>query len=182
MKFLALALAIPFLILTQDAQAQDFYAVAGWDSEGFDYTKTHNDNLEAQKKKCAADERCAGFNTNGWLKTGFRPRSQWRKTKDKSFVTYVKNTTNIPADRDVRFYEEYRGYDATGDTLSFQRNRNLVDLRTFCDNEPECDGFNSAGWLKKNVKLQAKWSFNPDNNQAFYFKGKYAEKKSSLSA
>merc|ERR1719359_2019984 len=54
-------------------------------------------------------------------------------------------------------YKKTAGKDSGGGNLERIEGASIADLETACSAKPECVGFNSAGWLKSEIKDSAEW-------------------------
>merc|ERR1719359_2824719 len=54
-------------------------------------------------------------------------------------------------------YKKTAGKDSGGGNLERIEGASIADLETACSAKPECVGFNSAGWLKSEIKDSSEW-------------------------
>jgi len=54
-------------------------------------------------------------------------------------------------------YEEYTLKDSAGGNMERIKDKSVEELEEICNANPECVGFNSAGWLKSSLKPEAEW-------------------------
>ena len=50
-------------------------------------------------------------------------------------------------------YKKSKGNDSYGYDCGYYPNKSIEELKEICDNNDECVGFNSLGYLKKNTSL-----------------------------
>lgn len=54
-------------------------------------------------------------------------------------------------------YEEYTLKDSAGGNLERHADKSVEELEEICSANPECVGFNSAGWIKSSLKSEEEW-------------------------
>merc|ERR1719252_343000 len=54
-------------------------------------------------------------------------------------------------------YEEHKGKDSGGGNLERYAGLSVEELEEKCNDQPECVGFNSAGWLKSSLAESSEW-------------------------
>merc|ERR1719271_875398 len=54
-------------------------------------------------------------------------------------------------------YEEHSGKDSGGGNLERLAGKSQTELEEACSANPECKGFNSAGWLKSSIAPDSEW-------------------------
>jgi hypothetical protein len=54
-------------------------------------------------------------------------------------------------------YEEYTLKDSAGGNMERIKDKSVEELEEICNANPECVGFNSAGWIKSALKPEAEW-------------------------
>lgn len=99
---------------------------------------------------CDALRFCMGFNSDGVLKydildSSQRPKLSERTRDDGQAGLYTKNRS--VADR----YDFFPGVDSPVRDIRQIPGSNIESIASACDADDECFGFNSNGWLKKEV-------------------------------
>jgi hypothetical protein len=106
--------------------------------------KGHVCNVDALKMACLYDPKCAGFNTDGWLKTATG------KVRTGAITDLYVKTVGKP---DRIHYLKIEKWDADDEDLPGGRahSRNVTGMMAECSANPACAGVNSNGILKASM-------------------------------
>ena len=143
------------------------------------YKESSDPNLIA--KKCNETPGCVGFSSTGWMrKDALAPLTKWHEwTTDPTKGFYHKKSVTIPLPPAAAALESYKFtpfLDSPGNNISQYTNSADPELiAKACDAAPDCVGFNSNGWLKreplKPLSAWTSWTTNPA--KGFYHKKSY---------
>lgn len=110
---------------------------------------------------CLAIPLCHGFNTHGWLKRTVKPSSSWYKIAYNWYTNpaeglYIRQFDGVEP---LKFpgYQFYSLKDSSANDITQVPNITIPDMAKLCSNTPECQGFNTWGWMKKLIKPQDQW-------------------------
>ena len=106
--------------------------------------KGHVCNIDALKMACLYEPKCAGFNTDGWLKTATG------KVRTGAITDlYVK----APGKPDKIHYLKIEKWDADNEDLpgGHAHSKNVTGMMAECSANPACAGVNSNGVLKASM-------------------------------
>ena len=150
----------------QSKPIREYVFYQGLDSGGNDIRQdTNKDDIEKLKEQCDNEEKCIGFNTNGWLKFILNPFSKWTKWTDepnKGFYR-VKTAEIPPGPTIVPFKKECTyvqsnglswngmGYDAT--EVKKIDSATAADKAKYCEVAGHCFNPSTGG----------AWCFKPTN-------------------
>lgn len=133
------------------------------DSVGYDAIFIRNSTIDGLKKICKENKRCVGFNSLGYLKFYIREENQlkkldvYKKEEDGLYV-YEKRMKKLKDQVKNKSYMNFDGYkfyscrDSPGGDLIYAGNRSPLELKEFAEKNKECIGFNTMGYLKKDIK------------------------------
>lgn len=135
-----------------DNMYDNFEFHVGYDSMNNDIICYPNKSIEELKEICKNMKNCVGFNSNGWMKS---------KIVNKKYLvkepTFVKPHEGIYIDTSKRNKLLFDGYlffeelDSVGSDIAHVSDKSIEELKQLCDNDPNCMGFNTLGWLKSSV-------------------------------
>jgi|EP01043_Picozoa_sp_COSAG02_P017139 hypothetical protein len=102
-----------------------------------DHTKKCN--TDALKMECLYDPKCAGFNTDGWLKTA----TAGRTVKQSACDLYVK-TAGAPAKTHFLKIDRWDADFEDEPGRPHHKGEDVAKLEALCSKDPACAGFVSA--------------------------------------
>jgi hypothetical protein len=133
-------------------------------SDANTFTKT----IDQLKSECSANQGCAGFTNSGFLKTLIKPQSEWttrviqKNNVNRNTDLYVKNVD----------YTKHVLLDSNGNDIG-NAGTNIATLKSECNKLPNCQGFNTDGWLKNPIKPINDWGNTTNWNRSdLYIKNK----------
>lgn len=74
---------------------------------------------------------------------------------------FIGESRKYPDLPQLEGYEFYQHMDSPGEDLGSMEDLTVEQLKEMADNDPECVGFNSLGWLKKVIKPESDWIYLP---------------------
>jgi len=141
----------------------------------------NRDKIDGLKATCDTLPTCKGFNSNGWMKNTIPPKNQWN-SPEASFLDkpdtkgfYLKKSDDDPTYTFIPGVAGPGGFDVLDNRMDAD---NVENLMATCNLDPNCDGFNTNGWMKGKLPTQDSWdttmepSFQDDQNKGFYVKNK----------
>ena len=141
------------------------------DSGACDITQLQGKSLDELKSFCDAAVGCLGFNTEGWIKYSLANPSQWiNQYQDPNQGLYVKEY-EVNQSPYLKGYTFYQGKDHVLGDLNYLPDHCIYELKIICDSSSDCVGFNTMGWIKKDLGMPSDWStWSTDPNQGLYVK------------
>ncbi len=136
----------------------------GYDMPGGDI-KSMTGSIDQLRAACTATPGCIGFNSLGYLKNNAR------------IVPVAKTGVSMYfPDNKVYNYANEQLRDSSGSDIVHLIGQSEAQLKAYCNANPDCMGFNSAGYMKNKVTtpLTATTSYN------FYTKGSLVTPPASL--
>lgn len=166
----------------------NFSFYQGSDSMNNDIGRYTNKTIEELKEICKSIPECVGFNSNGWMKSKIvNPR---HLVKESSFVGPTEGIYIDLTKKKELVYDNYIFYeelDSPGSDLVYVKDKSIEELKVLCDNDPNCMGFNTLGWLKSSVNVHNLCNLYGNTTNGYkdgiYVKdmsGKIAEAKSRI--
>jgi hypothetical protein len=122
-------------------------------------------SIEEMKVLASTTPDCVGFNSNGWFKRELKPFEQWsRWTEDPSKGFYV---------RDQWLFIPH--LDSGGNDIgSLGQGKSIEEMKVLASTTPDCVGFNSNGWFKRELKPFEQWSrWTEDPSKGFYVRDEW---------
>lgn len=133
-------------------EGYDYYR--NLDSAGMDIGQVSDyKSFQEIKQMCNSLSFCAGFNTYGYLKGGFYPKSSWAPLSGTGHGLYVKRRT-API---FIGYVFVPNMDANGVDLAQSWTFDVEIIKKWCDGRPDCQAFNTLGWPKGSLKPRSTW-------------------------
>lgn len=156
----------------QAMPAREYVFYQGLDSGGNDIRKdTNKDDIERLKEQCDKEEKCIGFNTNGWLKNLLIPFTKWTLwTEEPNKGFYRVKTAEIPAEPAATPFQKECTYVQTNayswhgmgyDDAEVKK----IDLATADDKAKYCE----VGGDCYNPNSGGSWCFKPTNGYPDYY-------------
>ena len=65
---------------------------------------------------------------------------------------------------DLNNYNFYSQLDSFGNDLNYYSGKNIIALHELCENDTQCVGFNTYGWLKYKINPESEFIFLPNSN------------------
>ena len=135
----------------------------GLDSIGYDLCFYQDKTVEELKKLCESNDRCIGFNTLGYLKfyinkvEDLKSVGAYKRESDGLYINdnKYKKIKNLTKNKTFLHFDDYKFYpnkDSGGNDYKFVANKSIEDLKEMCDNNEDCKGFNTLGFLKSEIK------------------------------
>ena len=75
----------------------------------------------------------------------------------KAIEVLTKYYAFLHAHNAEKSYDAHTGKDSGGGNLERLAGKSQAELEAACNADPECQGFNSAGWLKKSIAPSSEW-------------------------
>lgn len=135
-----------------DSLYDNFSFYQGYDSMNNDIMQYPNKTIDELKTICKSMPDCVGFNSNGWMK--HKIVNPTNLVKEPSFATYTEGIyIDLTKKKELKFdnYIFYEELDFVGSDITHVSNRSIEELKIMCDNDPNCMGFNTLGWLKSSI-------------------------------
>ena len=144
----------------------DFYK--HMDSAGYDMLCVGKKPLEELKKLFKTYKNCVAFNTLGYFKFNINDKSNFKKldvyteSNDGLYISIkryrqmqnkIKNKAYLNFDN----YTFYPHKDSSDFDMSFVSGKSIEELKQICDNDQNCAGFNTLGFLKNKIKLESEF-------------------------
>jgi len=98
--------------------------------------------LAGYKAACDANSACAGFNSQGWIKTSLSNAGS-----SQGYNLYTKNNFCIPE----AGYTCQLNTDSVGNDIEDVTTGGFAGYKAACDANSGCVAFNSQGWIKTSV-------------------------------
>lgn len=148
------------------------------DSLGYDIKYVGKKTVDELKELCRKDPNCVGFNTLGFMKNFIQPESKFQKVSfmgsdDGLYVNNERLKTMQTKFSHVEFdgYKFYKNKDSTGNDIRHIKCTSLDELKVSADNDPNCLGFNTYGFLKNYINNECDLiELNSINHDGLYVK------------
>jgi hypothetical protein len=114
------------------------------------------DSLAVNRASQAADTKTRN-EQNAQFTTNLKNLQDAEKILAASIKVLKKYYEFLHAHQADKTYKKFEKKDAGGGNLKQMVGSSIPELEEACSVEPECVGFNSAGWLKKSLVPEANW-------------------------
>jgi len=151
---------------------------------GYDITHLPGKSVAELKQICKANIRCVGFNSAGWLKYYIDEQILFtnndHKESHEGIYLYKERCENVKKINKNKShfnfddYTFYSGKDSSGYDIKHVPGKSLEELKELADQDPNCLGFNTFGFLK--YKIAHECDFSKLNSQ-LYADGLYVKKR-----